>query len=221
MTRGKKAAETRKKKEQAALEELGYERKVIKPKRKRKPMTAEQKKAAAERLAKAREAKGHTGALSVHESIRDLPEDHGLHWSKVKKWIKDCESSLKNIKSYQNSSVASERSAYQDLEVYIKNMKTYLTTGYWGDFRFGENRENRVQHMCMAMAYDVDGEPKRTIGVFYQDIMKVWTEELEEAWYGEQRKSSGKIPTRRELSDEEEVLDDGGGDGDENEDELY
>lgn len=221
MTKGKKAAETRKKKQQAALEEMGYERKKVKPKRTRKPMTEEQKKAAAERLAKAREARGHTGAKSVHESIRDLPEDHPIHWSKVKQWIKDCEMSLKQMKSHQNSSVASERSAYQDLEIYIKNMKSYLTTGHWSDFRFGENRENRVSESCVAMAYWPDGTPKRTLGVFYPDIMKVWDEELQQAWYGEDYGKSSRIPTTRELYDEEEVLDDGGTDSDENTDELY
>lgn len=221
MTKGKKAAETRKKKQQAALEEMGYERKKVKPKRSRKPMSEEQKKAAAERLAKAREARGHTGAKSVHASIRDLPEDHPIHWSKVKQWIKDCETSLKQIKSFKDSSVASERSAYQDLDSYIKGMKTYLTTGHWSDFRFGENRENRVQHSCVAMAYDIDGEPKRTVGVFYPDIMKVWDEELEEAWYGRDHNKSHRIPTTRDLYDEEEVLDDGGADSDENTDELY
>ncbi len=221
MTKGKKAAETRKKKQQAALEEMGYERKKVKPKRARKPMTPEQKKAAAERLAKAREARGHTGAKSVHESIRDLPEDHPIHWSKVKQWIKDSEMSLKQMKSFKDSSVASERSAYQDLDVYIKNMKSYLTTGHWADFRFGENRENRVNQSCVAMAYWPDGEPKRTIGVFYPDIMKVWDEELEEAWYGKDHNKSSRIPTTRELYDEEEVLEDGGRDSDENTDELY
>ena len=41
MTKGQKAAETRKRKQDAALKELGFERKKIK--RKRKPMTEEQK----------------------------------------------------------------------------------------------------------------------------------------------------------------------------------
>lgn len=221
MTKGKKAAETRKKKQQAALEELGFERKSVKPKRTRKPMTPEQRKAAAERLAKAREEKGHTGAKSVHESIRDLPEDHPIHWSKVRQWIKDCELSLRQMKTFKSSSVASERSAYHDLENYIKSMKTYLSTGYWSDFRFGESRDNRTQLSCVALAYWPDGEPKRTIGVFYPDIIKVWDEELQQLWYGDEYGKSSRIPTSRELYDEEEVLEDGGGDGDENTDELY
>src|SRR5210317_1773789 len=129
MTKGQKAAETRKHKQQKMLDELGFERKKVK--RKRKPMTEEQRKAAAERLAKAREARGHTGALSVHHSIRDLPEDHYLHWTKVKEWIKDNEMKLRGMKTMKDSSNWKERSEYQSLEVYIKNMKSYLSSGNW------------------------------------------------------------------------------------------
>ena len=52
-------------------------KKVRKP---RKPMTAEQKIAAAKRLEKAREARRKKnpdyGMTNVHESIRNLPDDH-------------------------------------------------------------------------------------------------------------------------------------------------
>jgi len=40
----------------------------------KRKLTAEQKKAASERLAKAREARGHDGRMGVHESIRDTPK---------------------------------------------------------------------------------------------------------------------------------------------------
>ena len=63
-----------------------FERTKIK--RKRKPMTPEQKLAAGERLRKAREAKGPAKNLSVHETIRDLDEEHYLNPNKVKMWIK-------------------------------------------------------------------------------------------------------------------------------------
>ena len=52
--------------------------------KKKRKLTEEQRLAASERLAKARLARGHDGSASVHEDIRDLPEDHGLHWKKVK-----------------------------------------------------------------------------------------------------------------------------------------
>jgi len=217
MTKGQKAAETRKLKQQKMLDKLGFERKKVK--RKRKPMTEEQRKAAAERLAKAREARGHTGALSVHHSIRDLPEDHYLHWTKVKEWIKDNEMKLRGMKTMKDSSNWKERADYQSLEVYIKNMKSYLSSGNWSDFRYGANGEQRVQRVCIAMAYYPDGTPKRDFGTFYPDIGQVWTQELQEMWYGEEWSPDRR--ERTELPDEEELFEDGRGDGDTDEDELY
>ena len=56
--------------------------------KKRKPMTEEQKAAAAERLAKARENRAPAQNLYVHESVRELPDDHALSLKKVRGWIK-------------------------------------------------------------------------------------------------------------------------------------
>lgn len=178
LTAAEKAKKTREAKKKRALEELGFERKKVK--RTRKPMTAEQKKAATERLAKARAARGADGSKSVHHSIRDLPEDHFLHWKKVKQWLKSNQDELKSMRSYKTSKVSKERQEYQDLETYVYNLKKYLNAGVWSDFRYGERREHRVQRVCIAMAYYDDGTPKRSIGTWYPDIMQVWTKELKE-----------------------------------------
>tara|TARA_A200000159_G_scaffold92060_1_gene85522 strand:- start:1598 stop:2224 length:627 start_codon:yes stop_codon:yes gene_type:complete len=178
LTAAEKAKKTREAKKKRALEELGFERKKVK--RTRKPMTAEQKKAATERLAKARAARGADGSKSVHKDIRDLPEDHFLHWKKVKQWLKSNQDELKSMRSYKTSKVSKERAEYQDLETYIHNMKKYLSGGVWLDFRYGEQREGRVQKICYAMAYYPDGTPKRLYNTWYPDIAQVWTRELEE-----------------------------------------
>lgn len=178
LTPQEKAKATREAKKQASLDALGFERKKVK--RTRKPMTEEQKKAAVERLAKAREARGADGSKSVHKDIRDLPEDHFLHWKKVKLWLKSNQEQLKAMRSYKTSKVSKERAEYQDLETYIYNLKRYLTHGVWFDFRYGENREGRIQKVCIAMAYYPDGTPKRTLNTWYPDIAQVWTKELAE-----------------------------------------
>ena len=58
----------------------------------RKPMTEEQRIAAAERLEKAREARAEKnpdyGKSGLAVSIRDLPDEHVLSPKKVKQWIK-------------------------------------------------------------------------------------------------------------------------------------
>ena len=180
LTPAQKAAQTRKKNQERALETMGFTRKKVT--RKRKPMTEEQKAAAAERLRIAREKRGADGSKSVHHSIRDLPEDHFLHWKKVKEWIKTNTAELKRIHSYKHSKVSKERQEYADLAVYIDNMKRYLSGGHWSDFRYGEDREKRVRRVCVAMAYHDDGRPKRSYGVWYPDILNTWTKELEEEW---------------------------------------
>ena len=180
LTPAEKAKATRDAKLSKAMEDLGFERKKVT--RKRKPMSEEQKKAASERLAKAREARGMDGSKSVHPSLLDMPEDHWIHWKKVKGWLKECEAQLKGIRSYRTSSSSKERMEYQDLSTYIHNMKKYLTHGVWLDFRYGENREHRVHKVCLAMAYDKDGNPKRSYNTWYPDIATIWTKELEQLW---------------------------------------
>ena len=49
----------------------------------------------------------------------------------------------------------------------------------------GPNEEHTVIPKCIAMAYNPDGTPKRTVGVFYPDLLAVWTKEME----------NGKSPT--------------------------
>jgi len=204
LTPQEKAKATREAKKQASLDALGFERKKVK--RTRKPMSPEQKAAAVERLAKAREARGADGSKSVHKDIRDLPEDHFLHWKKVKQWLKSNQDELKAMRSYKTSKVSKERAEYQDLETYVSNMKKYLVNGIWMDFRYGEKRESRIQKVCVAMAYHDDGTPKRQYNTWYPDIAQVWTPELEEEFAKDEEYVSSfkvNIRTNEEVDDGE------------------
>lgn len=156
------------------MEKLKTQRPKVK--RKRKPMTAEQKLAAAERLRKAREAKGPVLNLSVHESIRDLPDDHPLSPTKVKQWIKEWKSHLASIKPYRLSKESAERQQYYTAENYIRSMQQYLDSGVWTDAYWGENREKKMNFVCIAPAFK-NGEIKRTKGVYYRDLGIIWGEE--------------------------------------------
>ena len=62
--------------------------KAPKVRKKRKPMTEEQRKAAAERLAVARAKKAPSQNTSIHPSVLALPDDHYLSYKNVKGWIK-------------------------------------------------------------------------------------------------------------------------------------
>jgi hypothetical protein len=55
-------------------------------------------------------------------------------------------------------------------------MEHYLRTGDWISDFMGDDEEKKTQWKCVAMAYNADGTPKRTKGVFYPDINMVWGE---------------------------------------------
>ncbi len=181
--------------------------KAPKVRKKRKPMTEEQKAAAAERLAKAREKKAagdpNYGQSGIHESLRNLPDDYPLHPKKVKVWIK----TQKDLANAERKSVrqgikgALARQGVH--EGYVRNMKTYLRSGDWIDMFYGEHQEHRIRHRCVALAYDKDGNPKRNVGTFYPDINMIWTQELENEERGidveRQRKRSGRKRNKRAV----------------------
>ena len=74
----------------ASTDNSGWVEPKKKIRKRRKPMTEEQKQAAAARLEKAREARAAKnpdyGQSGIHVSLRDLPEDHPAHPNKVKKY---------------------------------------------------------------------------------------------------------------------------------------
>ena len=181
--------------------------KAPKVRKKRKPMTEEQKVAAAERLAKAREKKAaadpNYGQSGVAECLRNLPEDYPLHPKKVKVWIK----TQKDLANAERKSVrqgikgALARQGVH--EGYVRNMKTYLRSGDWIDMFYGEHQEHKIRYRCVALAYDKDGNPKRNVGTFYPDINMIWTQELENEERGidveRQRKRSGRKRNKRAV----------------------
>ena len=181
-------------------------------KRKRKPMSEEQRVAAVERLAKAREARGHDGSKSVHPDLLDMPEDSPVHWKKVRQWVKEVGEELRAKKNQRLSKDSKERQEYQTLDVYLSNMKKYLDSGIWLDARYGRHRENKTQTLVTTMAYYPNGRPKRTVGHFYTDLGEYTLEmkENDDRIYG-----TDNLYRRnnRKLYEQEEVLEDGGEDG--------
>ena len=185
--------------------------------KKKRTMTDAQKKAASERLAKAREARGHDGSKSVHPSLLDLelyPEDSPIHWKKVRVWVKEITGELSAKKALRDSKVSSERQQYQTLQVYLGNLKRYLTSGEWHDHRYGRHMEGKMRTVVHAIGYYPSGRPKRTIGHFYKDVGE-YTEEMKEVddrIYGTDhyRKPKGG---RNPIHEQEEVLEDGGENG--------
>jgi hypothetical protein len=172
-------------------------------------MSEEQRAAAVERLAKAREARGHDGSASVHPDLLNIPEDSPVHWKKVRQWVKEITQELNAKKALRLSKESKDRLEYQTLEVYLGNLKRYLDTGVWLDHRYGRHREGKTNTIVTTIAYHADGRPKRTVGHFYRDIGE-YTQEMKEyddRVYG----SDGRI-FRAEFHEQEEILEDGGED---------
>jgi len=162
--------------------------KAPKKRKKRKPMTEKQRVAAAERLAKVREKKlaenPNYGKSNIHESLWDLPEDHQLHHTKIKKWIK----TQKELAASERPSVRNKvKGAVAKLawhEGYISDMQRYLKHGDWSSNFYGEHQENKIRWRNIALGYywfgPNKGKPKRNVGTFYPDLDMVWEEGMEE-----------------------------------------
>ena len=152
----------------------------------RKRMSEEQRVAAAARLEKAREKRKAKdpdyGMSSIHESLRNLPNDHPLHPNKVKQWIK----SQKDLASSARSSIRQKvKGAEAQLGVhegYVRNMQRYLRDGDWIDMFYGEHQQYKIKYRCTSQAYYWDGpnkgQPKFDIGTYYPLLGCVYTQEM-------------------------------------------
>ena len=159
-----------------ALETLGIstERKKV---RKKRIMTAEQKAAAVERLAKARANRGPAKNSQVDETVRNLPEDNPLSMKNVRSWIKENKEMLSAIKIFRDSKESKERSKFQQVQTYVANLEAYLRNGVYLDNFYGSQMQHRITHRVVVMAYNSDGTPKRTVGYVYPDC-GLYTKEM-------------------------------------------
>ena len=145
----------------------------------RKPMSEEQRAAAAKRLEKAREKRAEKnpnyGQSGIHPTLQDLPDEHNAHPKKVKQWIKTQKELASAERAGVRQGVKGAVARLANHEGYIRNCQKYLRDGDWVDNFFGEHQERKIQWRCVTMAYDQDGESKRKVGTYYPDIGMVYT----------------------------------------------
>ena len=118
---------------------------MVKIKRKRKPMTPEQKAAAIERLAKAREAKGPAQHQNICPEVLAKPDDHFLSLKNVRSWIKSNKEQLSSLRGEVRRDVKGAKSRFHSVEGYIRHMQHYLKHGDWIDNAYGEHQEKSVK----------------------------------------------------------------------------
>jgi hypothetical protein len=158
-----------------AKEPTPYVRKKIR--KPRKPMTPEQKAAATERLAKAREKRMRENPpqyKNIHPDVLALDSEHPLHMTKVKQWIKTQKEIASEERKNERAGVKGAAVKRIRAETYARSMQRYLEDSVWTDGYYGEYGEHQMHQICTTMAYYPDGTPKRTYGVFYPDIGYIW-----------------------------------------------
>ena len=180
----------------ASTDNSGWVEPKKKIRKRRKPMTEEQKQAAAARLEKAREARAAKnpdyGQSGIHPTLRNLADDHPAHPKKVRQWIK----TQKELAASERKSVKQGvKGAYSKQcihEAYVRNLVKYLRDGDYVDMFYGEYMEHNIKRKCVAMAYESDGTPKRDVGVWYPDI-GTYTQEM----YNEDRGIVSEPPKKK------------------------
>ena len=118
---------------------------MVKIKRRRKPMTPEQRAAAAERLAKAREAKGPAQHQNIHPEVLARPDEYFLSVKKVRSWLKSSKEQLTALRGDMRRDVKGAKAKYYSKQGYIRHMQHYLKHGDWIDDFYGEYEEKKIK----------------------------------------------------------------------------
>lgn len=161
----------------------------------RKPMTPEQKAAAAERLALAREKRLKANPpeyKNIHPTVVALEDDHELSMKNVKEWIKTQKELISVERRNLKSNAKATPAKLARHEGYVRSMQSYLSTGIWTDLFYGEHQEKRMGAYCVQNAYYENGMPKRTVGLWYQDLGCEWTQEMDLVYRKELKEMDGK-----------------------------
>ena len=160
-------------------------RKKIKPIRKTKILTAEQKEAQKIRLEKMRAKRKPPEYKNVHTSVLNLIDEDPYSLKNVKEWIKYNKELITTLSARSRNREMSSNDKQQALnqadnkKAYIRYIEHYIKTGDWIGTFSGQNETKKVIPKVIAMAYYPDGSPKRTVGYWYPDIETVWTNEME------------------------------------------
>ena len=180
-----------------------------KVRKKRKPMTEDQKAAAAERLEKARAVRAAKnpdyGMTGIHESLRDLPDDYPITPKKVKQWIKTQKELASMERRNEKKNVKGATTRKTSHEAYVRNLQKYLKDGDYVDTFYGEHQDKIISNRCFAQAYYWEGpkkgQPKFDVGTYYPLLGTVYTQEMfnEDRGISDEERPEGK-PKRRKRN---------------------
>ena len=148
----------------------------------RKQLTEKRKQELRDQLTKARSKRSPAEYKNIHPKVLEIPDDDILSLKSIKKAIKHSKDRASAYSVNSRRRGATPKQAITDkinsesVKAYIRFMEHYLRTGDWISNFMGDDEEKKTQWKCVAMAYHADGTPKRSKGVFYPDINRVWGE---------------------------------------------
>jgi hypothetical protein len=140
------------------------------PRKKRKPMTEEQRAAASANLAKARAKKKPATYKTIHPKVVALPDDHLLSIINIRKYIKASNLKVAALRRAIGNNEKGAEAKLASKMAYRRACENYLKDGIWALDFLGEDEEKKVQWKCIAPAYDANGIQKRIFGAYYSDI---------------------------------------------------
>ena len=185
-----------------AKKKIVVKREKVKPIKKKRELTEAAKDKLRERLAAMRAKKKPADYKNIAKSVLALPDDDKYSFKNIKTWIKHSKDLVseynKSARSRVNTPQEKQKSsnAVDHKKVYIRDLEHYLKTGDYISYFSGQDETTKVIPRCVAMAYHADGRPKRSCGVFYEDINIVWTKDLDESEFGDTRENANYVPKK-------------------------
>ena len=159
-------------------------REKVKPIKKKRKISEEHKEKLRMRLAEMRAKKKPAEYKNIAKSVLALPDDDTYSFKNVKEWIKENKLQVSALgqQARNKSGTPKDKQTSSNLadskKAYIRYCEFYLRTGDWIGMFSGANEEHKIVPRVIAMSYNSDGTPKRTVGFWYPDIETVWTKEM-------------------------------------------
>ena len=117
-----------------------------KTRKRRKPMTPEQREKASERLRVARAKKKPTQLKSIAKSVLELDEDDVLSYQSVKRYIDTQTKINAYLKKQVRENVRHSNSKLNTNNTYLSQCKSYLRDGVWLSLFVGEYMDTLLKH---------------------------------------------------------------------------
>ena len=123
----------------------------------RRRMSPEARKAAGERLAKAREerAKKNPPKLThIHPDVLAKGADHPLCYNNIKAWLIYNKAMLPGLKKNVRANAKGATARLMEVEGYIRNLNTYLRSGVYLDLFYGADQDKKIKFRTVVPAGD-------------------------------------------------------------------